>query len=308
MLKTIQTIKTKNLTWVNISRPGKEEIDYLRKKYGFHPLDLKECLPPLQRPKLVEHRKYLFLILQFPVFNKKDQRIHASEVDFFIDKDLLVVIHNNDLTPINEFFNWCQTDAKAKTKYFHKGAPALLHEILERLFDYCFPILNHISNDIDEVEQKIFSGRERETIKIVLSLKRNVTNFRKIMAAHQNVILKLSGALKNYFTLPKINLYYNYLIEYAKDIWDLLENYKDTANALHQTNESLLSHRTGQAMRSLNMFAVIIFPLTFIATLFAMRFEFIPFIHHPNGFWILIMTMVLIAVFMIGFYRKKKWL
>src|SRR3989344_3884167 len=104
----IQTIKNNNLTWVNITDAGDKEIDFLRKNFNFHKLDLADSYAKkhAQRPKLNNYPDYIFLILLFPIYKRKQREITIGEIDCFITGNTLITIHNNDLPPLVKLFNF----------------------------------------------------------------------------------------------------------------------------------------------------------------------------------------------------------
>lgn len=85
----------------------------------------------------------------------------SSEIDFFIQKDLLVIIHNNELKPLINFLKIIQNNKDSQEEYLGGNPAILIYEILNSLLFYCFPILNHISIDIDDAEKRIFAGYEK---------------------------------------------------------------------------------------------------------------------------------------------------
>jgi magnesium transporter len=169
-------------------------------------------------------------------------------------------------------------------------------------------MLNHISLDIDEAEKRIFAGYEKRMVKEILIIKRNIVNFRKAMQAHKNVIKKLIIKAPQFFSTAKLNIYFNALVEQTKDIWDLLENYKETIDALHATNESLISFRLNDIMKLLTIISVVLLPVTLIASIFGMNTPQMPLVKHPYGFWIILILMVLVSLGVLQYFRKKEWL
>ena len=306
----IYTIKHNNFTWYIIDKPTKKQVGWIDKNFKFEKEDLTDCLPPLQRPKLVDRQNYLFMILLFPYYDRKSQKIEASEIDFFIDQNKLILVHDNQLPPIVTLQKECQENNAAREQYLTDGS-RLLYEILNRLLHYCFPMLNHISQDIDNAETNILNVYERKksVITEILRIKRNIVNFRKIMQAHKSVISKLIKCSEKFYSPTYLHYYFNNLVNHTKDIWDFLENYKDTIDALHETHESLLSLRLNQIIKTLTIFSVIVFPLTLFAAIFGMNtMNSMPFVDSPYDFWIVVIIMLLSAILMLGYFKNKKWL
>lgn len=303
MTKNIEEFRTKKFSWINVTKNGEKELEYFRKKFGFLDLDLKDCLPPLQRPKLVARPNYLFMILLFPVFDRKTRVLRASEVDFFITPNTLITVNPKEVVPLQEIFGRCQAK---KDKY--SNSADLLHKILHELLLSCFPMLVHISNDIDNVENQLRSEFEKGTITEILRIKTNIVNFRKAMQPHKQVIRSLIAEAPKFFPTQKIKIYFENLVSYTKEIWDLLDNYKDTIDALHETNVSLIDFRINVIMKTLTIFSVIVFPLTLLAAVFGMNTPGMPLANHPYGFWIILTSMIFGALGLLWFFERKKWL
>lgn len=309
----IQQIKFQNgLKWLNISKPSKKQLSYLEQNFSFDKMDLKDCLPPTQRPKLVEYPDYLFMILQFPIYNCMNGEIESSEVDFFIGKNYLITVHQNNLLPLIELFKkYSKKTLDDQTHHLFDSNPAsLLYEILNSLLHYCFPMLNHINQDIDAVESHLFKITKNNvaTIREILRLKRNIVNFRKIMQAHKSIIQKLISRSEKMFTTHKLRIYYNNLVNHTKDIWEFLSNYKDTIDALHETYESLNAHRLNTIIKTLTIFSVIVFPLTLLAAIFGMNtMNSMPFVDSPFDFWYIVGIMAIGVIGMILYFKTRKW-
>lgn len=309
MEEKIQQIKFKNFTWTNIIQAKGKEIEYLRENFDFHPLDLEDCLSPAQRPKLDEYTHYLFLILTFPFYEVKNREIIASEIDFFIGPNYLVTLTDGRLTSLINLFRQCQVNDFLREKYLSGGVMQLLYEILNKLQIYCYPMLDHISHDIDKLEKAIFSGYEKKMVQEILIIKRNIVNFRKSMQAHKNVIKKLIGKSNKYFIPQESTVYFTNIVEQTKEIWDILESQKETIEALHNTNESLISFRLNDIIKILTIISVTLLPITLVASIFGMNTAGgMPLINHPYGFWIVIEIMIIIMLFLVLFFKRKKWL
>lgn len=305
----LQSIKTSNLTWHNLIKPAARDLEYLSRNFNFHPLDLEASRKDRhsQRPQISEYEKYIFLILLFPIYRRRQRDIKPAEIDFFLGKNYLITIHNNELEPLKKMFNLNRDDLTAREKFIKNSSSELLYDILNKLFLYCFPMLDHISLDIANIENNIWQGKEKAMTKEILIIQRNIINFRKIMQAHKNVMKKIVAG-RNPLVADNIKKYFSSIVEQSKDIWDILENQKDTIYALHHTNESLISFKLNDIMKTLTIFSVIVFPLTLLAALFGMNTINMPLITHPYGFWIIISIMAGGVFLMFAYFKHKKWI
>lgn len=307
--KNIEKIKHKNLTWVNITQRTKKETDYLKRIFNFHKSDLRDTLPPLQRPKLIEHLDYLFLVLLFPLYNKKTKVIKPSEVDFFIGKDYVVSVHENNLVPLKKRYRECSKDLSARKICLNDGPEDLLFEILKPLLISVFPLLTEIGHRIDKIEKKIFAVEQKEIIHQILTIKRNIVDFRKTVQNNEKVIRKLITKLPESLPSIKFNRHQiQVLKDLSREIWDYLESYTDTINALHDSHESLATYRLNQIIKTLTIFSVIVFPLTLFAALFGMNTPGMPLTEGPYSFWIIIIFMGIATFGMFYYFKHKKWI
>ncbi len=301
--------KGKTLKWINITNTEKEEIEYLKKNFNFSLRHLRDSLNNIyaQRLKIEESKTYLFIILMFPVFDAKKQEITAAEIDCFVGKNYLITIHDKKLKPINSLFNLSKKDKNIKKEILKQNPLYILGEILTRIYKECFSLLDLLNINITALEEKIFSGYQRESIDDILILKHNIINFRRLMQSHRNVLRKITSQ-KKYFSASN-RLVYNNLIQYTIDIWDIVQSQKEMLEALEYTNDSMLSYRMSDIMKTLTIFSVIVFPLTLFAAIFGMNtINGMPFVNNPHGFWFIIGFMILGVIFMFGFFKKKNWI
>ncbi len=302
----LQIIRHGKMTWVNIERPTRDEIEWLRQNYSFHPLHLDDCLSKIQRPKIDEHEEYLFIVLHFPVFNRMEKVTVASEVDIFVGPDYVVTVHAGDLKPLHRMFVECQSQPAVRQDLMGKGSGTLLHRIVDRLVDYCFPILNKIDANLEAVEDTIFEENIRQTVRDISMIRRDVINFRRIIKPQIPVIASLQHKKRPY--LPEeLEAYFDDIADHVARIWDILEDYKEVVEGLADTNDSLTSYRLNQVMKILTTISVIMLPLTLVSGIYGMNIA-LPFQENPGAFGVVSGIMVAIAVSMLFFFRKRGWI
>ncbi len=296
------------LKWINIINAGKNEIDYLRKNYQFDLVHLKASAASVsfQRPQIFKGPDYLFLVLHFPVL--KGEKIIAAEVDFFIGHGFLITVNNNSLKALLDFFNLGKKSPDSLLAYSLESSAILLYEILGHLFDSCYKFLDENSININEVEELIFSDRQKEAVKQILTIRRNIINVRKIIQNHKNILRKLMEMESSLVEKLAIKKYYIGLVEHSKRIWEVLENQKEMIEVLNNTNESLLNDRMTSIMKTLTIFSVIVLPLNLLAGTFGMNAKYMPIVDHPYGFWIIVIIMLACSLGMLIFFETKRWL
>jgi magnesium transporter len=294
------------LTWVHLDRPHPAAIDELSARFGWHELDVEDVLSKRQRPKIDEYREYLFAVLHFPVYDKAVQRLNAGELDLFLGPDYVVTLPNVELLPVTRLFGRCQQDEALREELFAKGSGRLLYEILDDLFDYCFPILDKIGHKLDTVEDQMFEGRAEDVVRDLSNVKQEIISYRKIIKPERPTLRLLERRVER-FLPEELDLYFDDVVDAAERIWDLLDNYKEVVEALESTNESVISHRQNDVLRLLTLISVTMLPLTLITGVFGMNVLY-PGEGTHEAFWVIIAALVVTLASMLAFFRLKRWL
>ena len=303
----LESVTWGDLTWINIENPTERETEYLAQNYPFHPLDLDDCLSRIQRPKIDEYKDYLFLVLHFPVFNKEARVTTTSQLSVFIGGNYLITLHKGELKPLVKLFRECQIDEESQQENFSQGSGYLLYRIIDRLVDYCFPILNKIGDNIEQVEDDIFSSRGMpKAIENISILRRDVISFRRIIWPMRAVIGSLEPKIRR-FTKMDLAVYFGDMIDHIDKIWDGLDEYKEIIEGVNDTHDSLATNRTNEVMRMLTIIASILLPLTVIASIYGMNIP-LPFQNSAYSLVFVFFIWVLIVAGMLYFFRRQHWI
>ena len=304
----VHELTASGLTWVNVVAPELDTAQGLAERFGWHPLDVEDIVSRRQRPKVddYEDEGYLFAVLHFPVFDKSVQRLNAAELDLFIGHDYVVTIPNRELLPVTRLFRRCEEDDILRQQLFARGSGRLLYEILDDLFDYCFPILDKIAFKLDVIEDEMFEGASEEIVRDISNVKQEIISYRKIIKPERSTLRVLERRVEG-FLPEELELYFDDIVDASERIWDLLDNYKEVVEGLESTNESVISHRQNDVLRLLTVFTVIVLPLTMLTGVFGMNVAF-PGEGSREAFWVIIASLVGVLLAMVGFFRWKRWL
>ncbi len=304
--KHIKTIAQHNFDWVHVTKTDPEILSVLQERFDLLDVDVKEVLPPNQRSKLVVRDKYVFMILHYPVYNRTSGRIMSAEVYFFVQKKSLITISPSGLTPLTNLYE--QMKVGGVCLACDKPSQMFLYIVLDML-QSLFPMLVHMNNDIESVEEHIFDvdRKHRQNAVEILRIKTNLVNFKRSIQPYKALVEKFIG-LDKIFVSKALVLDNQHVRDISIELWQMMQTQEATIDALHETHESLINNRTNQIMRTLTIFSVIVFPLTLLAAIFGMNTINTPVIGHPHDFWILVGVMLLGTVGMLSFFRAKHWL
>lgn len=298
---SLKIIHTKNLRWVDIINPVDADIIYMKENFPFHPLDYEDMVTPSTRPKIDEYDNYHFVILLFPVVNNETKEVRPAEVDFFIGSDYLVTIHDGSMkTLTNLTHNVSQYD-NVRNQYMSQTSGFLLFSILELLFKRSFPILDQINRELDQAGKEIFQPGFT-TLQRFSTLKKNIIIYRRIMKMHKFVLAKLAHSKHAYMQFTFSKNYFQNLIEYAENIWDILASDKETTESYEETNQSLAAHRMNDILRTLTIFSVIIFLLTLIINVLLLVQS------HPELTSVTTAVIAGVTLVMLWLFKRYKWL
>ncbi|MBI5755260.1 magnesium/cobalt transporter CorA [Candidatus Peregrinibacteria bacterium] len=300
-------IKYKGIEWTDIAVPDKETVEKLYAKYNFHELDLEDCLQGNQRSKIDEYENYLFIVLHFPYKIRK--RMEVEELKMFIGPDYFITLHNGELKALEKMFQTVQEKLKERKEIMGSGTGYLLYEVVRALFDSCFPILDDIEDDINEIEKDVFDQEihQRDMLKDIMQTKRNIITLYRMIVPQRAVVAQLEHKNKKF--LPKdLEVYFDDVVDKAEKIYNSLENFKALVQSLQDTNESIISHNTNNIIKTLTIFSVTLLPLTLLSGIYGMNISRLPYANDEMSFLILLGMMAAITIVLLGFFKYKKWL
>jgi len=298
------------LTWIHLEAPTQDEALSLATRFGWHPLDVEDVMSRRQRPKVdvyaEEDASYLFAVLHFPVYDKNIGRLNAGELDAFLGPDYLVTLPAVELKPVTRLFRRCLESEEFRRSLFQRGSGRLLYEVLDDLYDYCFPILDKIGFKLEQIDEELDEGRSKELVRDIHKVKQEIISYRKIIKPQRPTLRQLERGVER-FLPEELELYFDDIVDSSERIWDILDNYKEVVEALESTNESVISHQQNDILYVLTIFSVVVLPLTFLTGLFGMNVNF-PGFGSADAFWAILALFVAMIAGMLGFFRYKRWL
>ena len=308
----IAELEQAGLTWIHLESPTQDEALQLARRFGWHPLDVEDVMSRRQRPKVDvytdEDESYLFAVLHFPVYDKAIGRLNAGELDVFLGANYLVTLPTVELRPVSALFRRAFENADFRQQLFARGSGRLFYEVLDDLYDYCFPILDKIGYKLEQIDEDIddIAIRAKDLVRDIHKVKQEIISYRKIIKPQRPTLRQVERGVER-FLPEELELYFDDIVDASERIWDLLDNYKEVVEALETTNESLISHQQNDILYVLTIFSVVVLPLTFLTGLFGMNVNF-PGFGSEVAFWAILASFVALIVSMLGFFRYKRWL
>lgn len=302
----MKSVSYKNITWIDFSNPGADDVVYLQENFDIHPLAIEEFITPTFRPKATKYHNCLYLTIHIPLFDVQSRTTYPGEIDIVITKDHLITGHMKEIYQFDDFFSNLEKSEGKRRIYMNKTPAHLIYYILEMLLESCFPRLDHIHEKLVDIEEQVFSGKEKEMVVEISLVKRDVLNFRRTLKPQRHVIESLTQM--DTFLLPgDLKPYFQDLVGTNIRLWNALESNKETIESMEETNNSLLSNKLNSTMKVLTVFSAIMMPMTVYSNILAMTAD-IPFGKSPHAFAIHVSIMLIISGLTMILFRIKKWL
>jgi magnesium transporter len=306
---------TGRLVWLDISDPGPQQVDLLRKEFEIHPLAEEDLNLRHQRPKVDsypgQHVLVAYEILPTP---KSHPRPSASEVarggggqlgeiHIFTGSNYLVSVHWGR-SPVIEDVTHRFTQRASSVG---RNAGGLLYTILDAIVDGYFPVLDQLSERIDDLENRIIQGRQgTQTLREVLDIKRRLLKLRRVLAPQRdvaNALLRRDVELIDDEALP----YYQDLYDHLVRVLDQLDLYRDLVASTLEANLSVTSNNLNAIMKRLTAFTVVLMIPTLIAGIYGMNFRSMPELSWPIGYPLALLVMAVLAGGIAAYFWRHDW-
>lgn len=294
------------ITWVDITCPVQEDIEYLRKNYRFHPLILEELKAPSQRDKAEMYDGYIFLVTHFPCWNDVEKKSYPWELDIILTKDnLITACYEKSVEMREEFME------KVYTKNFETlyliDTIKLLYFIVEYFLDFAIRQIVHIQEKIDDVEKNIFQGKPEEAIPSISFVKRDVLNFQRIFRYLRETLSSLSRQGPRVFGENK-RIYFDDLVGDSVKVENLINSFKDNIESLENTNNSLIEHKINLLTRIYTILSLITWPTLLVTSIYQMNTRYLPFVGAPYDFWFILLIAFIPSILIFSYLKKRKFL
>ncbi|PIP86815.1 hypothetical protein COV42_02660 [Candidatus Campbellbacteria bacterium CG11_big_fil_rev_8_21_14_0_20_44_21] len=303
----VSRYKHKKLTWIDIESPTESELQNIVLEFGLMPSVADELKGPSLKPKVDLYKNFIYLILHFPAFKHSHISQSNQEVDFVIGRNFLITVHYDAIDPIHKFSKEFEIESILDKEDIGKHAGFIFFHLIKKLYKSLQHELEFIGDELDEVENKIFLGKEKEVVGDISEISRDLLDFKQATSAHQEVLESFSYAAKSFFgknfeshTPVIINEYYK--------ISKAISYHRESLLELRATNDSLLSTKQNEAMKILAIMAFVTFPLSLVASIFGMNTAYLPIVGLKGDFWIVVGFMAFLAFLFFLFFKKKGWL
>lgn len=296
----------KNITWINISNPTKNEVQAIKEEFLIQDYVANDILTPTIRPTCVQYEHYAYIVQHFPRMSVTKDVKRRHEIDFILGDHWIITITYDDISNLINIEKVIDEIVTPDTHTFNDVGYIYL-EIVNSLYKKCSNRLDRIDKELDEIEGRIYSGKEKQMVKQISLEMRKIIDFEHALTMHENILsdLKVFGREKYNENFTR---HYNFVESELEEIKSRIKFLKDAVMQFQTTNDSLLQHKTADAMKTLTMMSFVIFPLSLIAGIFGMNAKYMPIAGTDFDFYKILILMGFITVFLFTYFRIKKWI
>jgi len=291
--------------WIDLE--GTEpRFEQLLAGWGFHPLAIEDTFTLLHQPKVEEYGGTIFLIVRGLDFNEEwDPQwddVRTLKLAAFVSPGRLVTLHRAPLRSTEIVRRRVGESGQAPPG----GALQVLWSICDEMIDLYFPVVDKIAVEIERLEEQVVENPEREQLERLLAIRRQLATLRRTMLPHRQVFQHLANSRGNGID-DTAALNFRDTLDNVLRLADAIDQQRDLLTNVKDTYLSVVAQRTNDVMRVLTVFSAIVLPLSLIAGIYGMNFEFMPELSKPWGYPFVLGSMIALGAGMLLWFRKKGW-
>ena len=292
--------------WIDMQSPSEQDYKLvLENTFHFHPLAIEDAINDIHLPKLDDYGAYVYLVFHTVGLGEEPMDIDTEEVDVFLGLNYLITIHDQQRRSIDRAW-----DAEYhRINGLARGPAMLLYELLDSQIDSYIPIIDAFEDQLERLGDDIFRSHEGERVLLnrLLTAKSSSLRLQRILTPQRELLGRL--AANEYRAIPApARIYFRDVYDHLARLVNLAESTRDLAGSTIETHLALVNNRMNEVMKLLTMISTIFIPLSFIAGIYGMNFEFMPELHWRWGYPVVWGVFLLIAGSMLLFFRRRKWI
>jgi magnesium transporter len=291
------------ITWVNID--GLHDIEVINKigqEFNLHSLVLEDILNTEQRPKFDDMEEYIFVVGKMIYYNPEDDNVKFEQISLVLWKNFVISFQENIgdvFDPVRERIR------KGKGRIRKMGSDYLLYALLDSIVDSYYSVLEKIGEKVESLEEDLMDSTEPDTLQVIHHMKRELVFLRRSVWPLREIIGSLGKGESSQIS-EKTIIFYRDVYDHTIQVIDTIETCRDIVSGMMDLFLSSVSNRMNEVMKMLTVIATIFIPLTFIAGIYGMNFEYMPELKYHWGYPAVWITMAVIGVLMVLWFKRKK--
>jgi len=298
-------VAAKQPVWIELERHSPEADALLTEVVGVHPLTLEDVWATRTAPKLEDYEAYLYMIVH-GVRGETPGKLELIELDVIIGPTF-VVTHD----PSGLIAGDVAADLARSPRLLARGPAWLAHAILDHAVDRYLPVIDHLDDQLDSLEDDVLRRAGTPSgppvLRRILRFKRLIQELRRMSIHQRELLLRLARGEFDEIPAEAVPFYRDVHDHFVR-INDLVESYRDVVAGALEAYLSVQSNRMNEVMKTLTLIATVMLPVTFIAGVYGMNFDEMPELHHRWGYPFVLGLMALVTVACFAWFRHKGWI
>ncbi len=302
---TSQTVSTKEMQWLHVSRLEENDLASLQTNFRFHHLDYEDIRAKTSLSKIDTYKHYLFFVFHIPIFNPETQKVGKEELYIFLaDKQVVTLSHTPHKT-IDELYVRLDRSNRFRASTFAKGSAYVMYLILMEAFRESRQIVAQMAQEINRLEEAIHQRHEKAITVDLGRARRNVLYLRHVIDPQRNIISSLLH-VKRPFIPEEVFVYFDDLQDNLDTVGITADNLKLLLDGLFDVNEALLSHRTNEVITILTVITASLMVPTLLVGFYGMNVSWLPFTDQPRFFSIVfVLSFFVVMLLMLWVVRHR---
>ena len=292
-----------NIVWADVSDPTGEDFLELAEEFNFHPLSIEDCRNAHQRPKVEEYPGYYFIVLYEAELVGPDDDLELRELNIFLGPNFLVTVHSRPIRAIETAGRlWGEWTDRAS-----HGAGLLAYLLIDAIVDDYMPLLDVLSDRMDDLEDDIFGDFKPEAIQEIFRIKKQLLFLRRTVTPLRDVFNTMLRREQPIFP-RETHVYFQDVFDHIIRVADSIDTLRDMLGSTMDAYLSVSGNRMNMVMKRLTSVATILMSVTLIAGIYGMNFEFMPELKWRFGYVFALLSMVGVGLALYFYLRRVKWL
>lgn len=291
-----------HVLWVNVTQPTDQDYECLQHEFAFHHLAIEDCRNAHQRPKIEDYHGYYFIVLYEAELSDQGD-LNLREVNIFLGSNYVVTLHRHPIKAITNgerlWRNW--------TDLTEQGAGLLAYLLMDAVVDEYFPILDAMSDRMDNLEDLLFDKHPTETIQDIFQIKKQLLQLRRSVAPLRDVFNILLRREQPLFT-REVVYYFHDIYDHLIRVADTIDTLRDLLGSTMDVYLSLQSNRMNMVMKRLTALSTILMSAALVSGIYGMNFAYMPELQWQYGYYLALGFMAALVISLIVFFRWIKWL
>jgi magnesium transporter len=302
----LNTYRYKNITWIDSLNLTTEEAKILMERYELSPKVIRDLILPTYKDTITLYGDYIYLVLHFPAIRHSHKNDEQQEIDFILGKNYIITNKYEMIDELEKFSKEFEVNSILKSKTMRDHAGYVFYYIMKNLYSSVFDELESLQDQIKEIEQNIFIGKEKEMVSSISQIAKELMNFEHTIKPHKEILEKFKNTFIKLFDKEFIENVQKLVEEHSK-IEKTLEDTADSMRELRETNDSLLSSKQNEIMKILTIFTFFALPFSIITGFFQMNTKVMPIVNSNYAWPLIVGIEITITILLFCFAKKKGW-